>query len=101
MQQGNTCNEQRNSRHQADAQLDEWLIGKEFDAVQSQDEEEKSKSCQDICCDHHGSGQHQLHCRTKADRSSAQGMEAQVGNGIRSHRNIFFWGEVLSTFPWD
>jgi len=41
-QWGNTCNEQHNSRHQADAQLDEWLVGEELHAVQSQDKEEKS-----------------------------------------------------------
>lgn len=43
-QWGNTCKEQHNPRHQADAQLDERLIGKEFHTVQSQDQEEKSKS---------------------------------------------------------
>lgn len=43
-QWGNTCKEQQNPRHQADAELDERLVGKELHTVQSQDQEEKSQS---------------------------------------------------------
>lgn len=99
-QWGNTCKEQHNPSHQTDSKLDERLIRKEFHTIQSQDQEEKSKSWQEVCCYHHGSGQDQFHCRTKADHSSAQGMEMWAGNGVRSHRNnfIFFFLVVFSFF---
>lgn len=67
-----TCREQHNPRHQADAELDVGLVGEELDAVETQQQEGESESCQDVGCDHRGSGQHQLHCSAGAGRDGAR-----------------------------